>query len=310
METPLLPIFFSIVIPTHNRPDLLKRALNSVYAQSFGNFEVIVINDGSTQDYTSALIPYAEKIYLINNHSALGAATARNIGVNAARADWIVFLDDDDEFYPEFLHNLYWRLLRAEPDVGFSWASVKHQLYNIDGQPQGVTFTYFDSNYYSQGELYAQAMRVGCGYGFAVKKSCFLAVGGFDSSYRVGEDTELIFKLISHSYQPLVCSDVGVIVHEHNNNRLTPNYEEHAKTGVYDRLIHSHESYIAIYPQLLSRFMGWAATVYYMAGNFSRGNEILREMLKMKPTSLMVWKKYLEILVRRYLIKKELKKTT
>lgn len=301
-----LSVFFSIIIPTHNRPSWLKRALDSILKQSFLKIEIIVINDGSQEDYTQILKPYAEKICLIKNHSALGAAASRNLGVQLARSAWIVFLDDDDEFYPDFLQNLYWRLLKAEPDVGFSWASVQHQLYDTLGHPSRTTFTYFNAQYKTEGELYAQAMRVGCGYGFAVKKSCFLNAGGFDSSYRIGEDTDLIFKLLLSGYKPLICTDIGVIVHEHNNNRLTPNFIEHANTGVYDKLIHSYKDYIAIYPELLSRFMGWAATVYYMAGNFSRGNEILSEMLSMNKKSFMVWKKYFQILVRRHVIRKNL----
>lgn len=302
------PTFFSIVIPTYNRPMKLARALSSIFDQSYTSYEVIVVNDGSVDGCEFISERYSDWVRVLKNNSSRGAAAARNEGVKVASSEWVVFLDDDDEFYPDFLRNLFFRLLGAGADIGFSWASVKHQLYGSDDKPSGAIFTYFDAKYKSEGELYAQAMRVGCGYGFAVKKSSFLAVGGFDSSYRVGEDTDLIFKLLSSGYQPLVCTDVGVVVHEHNDNRLTPNFTEHAKTGVYDRLIDSHKNYISIYPQLLSRFMGWAATVYYMSGDFSRGNEILSEMLEMNRTSAMVWKKYIQVLGRRYLVTKNIKK--
>lgn len=301
--------FFSIVIPTHNRPNLLPRALESVFNQSFHSYEVIVVNDGSLLYYDEVLNQFVGKIQYIQNSESMGVAAARNIGIQKAVSEWIVFLDDDDQFNSNFLLNLYWRLQLSTKDHGFSWSSVVHLIYDASGNPITQQITYFDAQYKTQGELHAQAMRIGCGYGFAVKRACFEAVGGFDPSYRIGEDTDLIFRLLSAGYEPIVCTDIGVIIHEHSNNRLTPNFTEHAKTGVYEKLIAAHEKYIAKYPELLSRFMGWAATVYYMVGDFNKGNKILKKMLAMNCKNLLVWKKYLQIMVRRSLIRRQLKPT-
>lgn len=92
---------FSVIIPTFNRESSIKRAIESVQAQSWRKFEIIVVNDGST-DSTKDLLEEVVGIRVINqkNH---GVSHARNRGVEIAKADWICFLDSDDEWLPQKL---------------------------------------------------------------------------------------------------------------------------------------------------------------------------------------------------------------
>ena len=96
----------SVVIPTHNRSDLLKRAVNSVRKQTIRDLEIIIVSDGSTDDtdqVVETLMKQDDRIEYIAYEKALGANTARNKGIEAAQNDYIAFLDDDDEWYPEKL---------------------------------------------------------------------------------------------------------------------------------------------------------------------------------------------------------------
>src|SRR3990172_7910744 len=98
------PIFFSIIIPTYNRPGLVRRALKSVYVQSFKNYEVLVINDGSNADYSSVEqeASHLEKLrYFYKENS--GPSTTRNHGIDNAKGKFICFLDDDDEYLEDHL---------------------------------------------------------------------------------------------------------------------------------------------------------------------------------------------------------------
>ncbi len=104
----------SVIIPTHNRAPLLVRALESVYAQSLSPVQVVVADDGSTdntRELVSARFPYADYVYQQHH----GVSRARNSGIRRARCEWLAFLDSDDEWLP-------WKLqhqvdaLRAQPD--------------------------------------------------------------------------------------------------------------------------------------------------------------------------------------------------
>jgi len=92
----------SVVIPTHNRHDLLRRALHSVFAQSSPAAEVIVVDDGST-DGTTQMLRAAYPAAVCLEQPRLGVSAARNRGIEASRCDWIAFLDSDDEWRPNKL---------------------------------------------------------------------------------------------------------------------------------------------------------------------------------------------------------------
>ncbi|HEY3258214.1 MAG TPA: glycosyltransferase family 2 protein, partial [Gemmatimonadaceae bacterium] len=94
----------SVVIPTHMRPDLVARAVRSALAQSVTNIEVIVTVDGRDKPTCAALQSVADKRLVIHvPERRLGNADARNAGVALARAEWVAFLDDDDEWLPQKL---------------------------------------------------------------------------------------------------------------------------------------------------------------------------------------------------------------
>ena len=92
----------SVIIPTYNRAHLLPRALDSILSQSCLPNEIIVVDDGSTDD-TSVLMPsvYPEIVFI--QQSNTGVSCTRNVGIKRASGDWIAFLDSDDEWFPEKL---------------------------------------------------------------------------------------------------------------------------------------------------------------------------------------------------------------
>jgi glycosyltransferase involved in cell wall biosynthesis len=93
----------SVIIPTKNRRDILNKAIDSVLKQEEVNVEVIVVNDGSTDETAEFIKSNYPDILLINNSTSVGGAKARNIGAEAASVDYIAFLDSDDEWLPDHL---------------------------------------------------------------------------------------------------------------------------------------------------------------------------------------------------------------
>lgn len=94
----------SVIIPTYNRARMIKRAVESVLAQSYKNFEIIVVDDGSTDGTKEALSEYINKgeiKYILQNNA--GPGVARNNGIQKARGELVAFLDSDDEWMPDKL---------------------------------------------------------------------------------------------------------------------------------------------------------------------------------------------------------------
>lgn len=99
----------SIVIPTHNRAGLLARSVESVLAQTYGNVEIVIVDDGSSDRTAEVVRDFASRygrIRGLRNPVARGGSAARNAGMQAAAGQYIAGLDDDDEFLPERIERL------------------------------------------------------------------------------------------------------------------------------------------------------------------------------------------------------------
>ncbi|HEX4597606.1 MAG TPA: glycosyltransferase [Burkholderiaceae bacterium] len=117
--------FFSVVLPTHQRPLLFERALRSLRQQSFQDFETLVVAD--VWDKDTAIVA-AEQLgpndVFLKRAGAPGPSASRNIGLELARGEWVVFLDDDDTFAPHHLQTLHGQAQRAESVALFSDCTV------------------------------------------------------------------------------------------------------------------------------------------------------------------------------------------
>lgn len=102
-EKPANTPLFSVIIPVHNRADRIARTLHSVWNQTFHNFEVIVVDDGSTDDLHTVLAAQTDERLRVIRQDNAGPATARNTGVAAAHGSYIAYLDSDDRWFPEHL---------------------------------------------------------------------------------------------------------------------------------------------------------------------------------------------------------------
>ncbi|WP_372998763.1 glycosyltransferase family 2 protein [Sulfurimonas sp.] len=112
----------SVVIPTYNRYNVLQRALESVYAQTHKPKEVIIIDDGSTDETSQILKLFPDAKYFYQNNA--GVSSARNLGIKKANFEWIAFLDSDDEWHPEKLQE-HLELHLNKPELQMSYTDEK-----------------------------------------------------------------------------------------------------------------------------------------------------------------------------------------
>lgn len=107
----------SVIIPTYNREKFIGKAIDSVLNQSFTDYEIIVIDDGSTDNTNDVLKGYGDKIkYCYQENS--GVSAARNLGIKAAKGEWVAFLDSDDEWKKDYLTNQMEQVKKYPEAVG------------------------------------------------------------------------------------------------------------------------------------------------------------------------------------------------
>ncbi|MGA2248629.1 MAG: glycosyltransferase, partial [Verrucomicrobiota bacterium] len=183
----------SVIVPTFNRPSWLGETVRSILAQTYRNFEIIVVNDAGP-DVSHVVEPLNSEgcIRLINHEQNKGLAAARNTGIRAARGDYIAYLDDDDIFHANHLQTLVEHLETTGGDVAYTDAHRAHQrkqgdIYEIFERDVPYSFD-FDYNRI----LWENFVPVLC---FIHRKSCWEAVGGFDESLRVLEDWDLWIRM-------------------------------------------------------------------------------------------------------------------
>jgi len=130
----------SVIIPTYNRAHMLPRALDSVVGQTFSDWEIVLVDDGSTDSTPALAADYAHRLgdrfrYLIRPH--VGCCAARNAGIDVARGRFVAFLDSDDEFRPEKLARQM-ELFGLRPELGLVYCD--YDCIDVDGESAGRAF--------------------------------------------------------------------------------------------------------------------------------------------------------------------------
>jgi hypothetical protein len=186
---PRQPPTFSIVIPAYQAAGTVGDAVRSAVAQTRPAHEVIVVDDGSTDDLAGALEEFDGQIRFIRKENG-GAASARNAGVRVATGDFVAFLDADDAYHPCRIEALG-ELAAARPDLDILTTDTE---FIVGGRPAGR----FHADHPFPVEDQRSAILKSC-FTFgcpAVSRSRLLEIGGFDETLRTGEDWDCMIRLI------------------------------------------------------------------------------------------------------------------
>jgi glycosyltransferase involved in cell wall biosynthesis len=185
----------SVVIPAFNAAAYLAEALDSVFAQTFRAFEVIVINDGSpdTELLERLLEPYLERIIYIKQENR-GPSAARNAGIRRAQGEYIAFLDSDDFWMPQYL---------SEQIKCFANSPALNMIYSdaiLFGESPLSGKSYFEAfppgdppnfqNFLTHGSILTHCV--------VVRKCVLFEVGLFDEEFRLLEDIDLWLRIANH----------------------------------------------------------------------------------------------------------------
>jgi len=200
------PVLVSVIMPAYNVAWCVGRAVDSALAQDIREREVIVVDDGSTDDTAQVLAGYGDAIRVLHQENR-GMSAARNAGIRAARGDYIAFLDSDDWWLPGKLSRQV-ELMRSRPEIGFCSTAArvedpKGQLLNLwpcRHARTDILETLFAEN---------AAIAGGCS-AVVARKSLLDRTGLFDESLRGFEDPDLWMRLAAVS--GYACIDEVLVV--------------------------------------------------------------------------------------------------
>ena len=200
---------FSVIIPLYNKAAYIEKAVQSVLAQSFKDFELLIVNDGSTDNSLEVVQNFDDpRIRIISQENA-GVSTARNNGVKAAKHELIAFLDADDWWANEYLDEML-RLVEKYPDAGL-WSARYYYVKYGQNRKAGIGLDHgFTDGYINYFKVYARTMWMPV-YppSVIITKKIFDEFTGFKTELKLGEDFHLWARIafkykIAYLNKPLV----------------------------------------------------------------------------------------------------------
>jgi len=265
----------SVILPTFNRSNMIVRSICSVLNQTYKDFELIIVDDGST-DCTQDMVSRIKdsRIRYIRHEKNKGAAAARNTGIKAAQCDLIAFQDSDDEWVPEKLEKQIKAILALPDDFGVIysafWRLGKQKIYI----PRKNILM-------KEGWMYKQLL-----YGNIVgmpvsliKKECFNVVGGFSENLRALEDWELFLR-ISKFFKFKYIDEPLVLSYE-TEGSVSKNVLAHAEA--YEYILANNYSAISIDKKLLAQYIYVIGRINFQTGDVQKGKEYLIKAWKERP---------------------------
>lgn len=221
---------FSVIIPNYNNASTLERAIRSVLNQRYEAHEIIIIDDGSTDDSRNILKKFDSQIKVVFQQNS-GVSAARNAGAQVATGEWLAFLDADDEYLPERLQaHADW--ITRDPEVDFLLADQKACT------PEGKLINLFMKSSKSGRSLMQRHPEndeipisqldfedlISDGFGeirtLSVPRQTFIKLGGFPTDHKIGEDLHFFIRLYAASLRGGVVPKVLAIYYIYPNSTL------------------------------------------------------------------------------------------
>jgi glycosyltransferase involved in cell wall biosynthesis len=230
--------FFSVIIPLYNKEKYIENALISIINQNFADFEIIIVNDGSTDKSIEKVKPFlTNKIRLIEHENNKGLSATRNTGINNANAEFVTFLDADDLWLPTFLEAIK-NLISNFPQASIFATNIV-QIYPEKQIETGIISKELPENYKGIINFFKLNLKQGIYTACSVcyRKSVFDIVGNFDETITFSEDLDFNIR-VNLKYILAYDNEVHMQYFMETDNQLTrssilnktlPNYDLYEK---------------------------------------------------------------------------------
>lgn len=202
----------SVVIPSHNRPDMLAAAIESVLAQTLSDLEVVVVDDGSQPPVQIPEAQQARGVRVVRHEQAQGVCAARNRGIEEARGRWVALLDDDDRWRPEKLAR---QIEALQPPARWSYTGC--DVVNIDGE---LERPFRREDLERADDDIISGNRIGTPSSVMAERTLLLEAGGFSTQLSVLADWDMWIRLARNApAAPVEEALVEYVVHDGGMHR-------------------------------------------------------------------------------------------
>ncbi len=299
--------YFTIVMPTYDRPALLERALRTCVAQDFTDWEAIVVDDASpSANETSADVVRRigdPRISLIRHERNQGVCAARDTASRAARGTWLIFHDDDDELLPGALAHIHQTAERARPEIRRLIFAYRDDDGLSSPEPPLVSGTVWQYSDYMQwlDQVSERTDFLNC-----IHREVFQHV-----SWPSDRSREDIFHLdLARRFNTECHNDVVAVIHTDAVNRFTavPGPERLLRMAPdiarqVDRIVSGHGDALSRWaPEMFSRYLRQGAINHFLAGNRTEGVRYSVRFIRQRPIALSGWASLLLGLLSRRLL--------
>jgi len=263
----------SIILPTYNRASLISRTIRSVLAQTFTNFELIIIDDASTDNTMEIIRAFQDpRIRIIRHEQNQGEANSRNSGLANTTADYVAFIDSDDEWMPRKLEKqiqLFETLpLRTGVVVtGFCFSTGKE--------------TFSPTIPAHRGNVYEQMLR-GCfiiSIVPLIRRACFEHVGNFNTELTPGTDWEMWIRIAEH-YDFEVVPEVLAVYHLHGN-QLSSNLAPRIHS--WNVLLNKYQPVLATRPLIAAGWLRHIGELLALDGKVRESRRFIIQSIRTYP---------------------------
>ena len=247
---------------------MLGSAINSVLAQTFNDWELIVVDDGSTDNTADLVKSFTDHRIRYHHQPNQGRSTARNNGIGLSQGEYICFLDSDDRYLPEHLEVLHKTISSAEHKVGAFYTMV---IEERDGQKRKVEQEQYRFERMIDHLLVNPIM---------TSRLCvhrdILKEEQFDPALSVGEDRELLARIATR-YPVIEVPEWTVVYTEHEERTVSQNQEANLKHNIrlVNRMIRQHRQHISSKAARLARADAW----HGLGRHYHRTGQWWKEML-------------------------------
>ena len=272
----------TVIIPTFNRAALLPKAVESVLAQTFQDFEIVLVDDASSDSTPNVIRGFSDpRIRYVRHDSNRGIAVARNTGVANARGRFIAFLDDDDEWLPVKLERQIEILENSSRSVGAVYSAFE-KVDKDTGERVAVVRPAKSGHILNE-----LCMRnwIGTASTVCLKRECFEEVGWFDERVTFGEEYDMWIR-IAHRYDFKYLDEILVRYGVHSF-QLSTNYQ--AVIGGLAEQLKKHGQLFALDPENYSRRFANLGVLYCYSGDIDRARSAFTSAIRATPFALKVY---------------------
>jgi glycosyltransferase involved in cell wall biosynthesis len=268
----------SVIIPTYNREKIIPKAIDSVFAQTYQDFEIIVLDDGSQDSTKAAVESYGPQVHYFYQNNK-GIAGARNAGMHQAAGDYIAFLDSDDYWLPGKLERQM-ALFVEHPEYGMiacQCGSVQidgtYRERNRPGKSGWILYDLFNKNFIRTSSA-------------VITRTCLEKVGGFDEALREGEEYDYWLRIAAEFAVGFINEPLTVYVDN------TDGMSTDSLTGRLHRLKVLEKNYLKkkipplMYRRRIADTCHYIGRHYIEKGNRPEGLAYLKKAQKLHPAYL------------------------